>query len=622
MSSTAITCPVCLEALKSSKPVPPGTTVRCPKCRGSSQTPAETPPAAPIPVGKLVSGKKSTPAKSPSTAAPKPAGPPGEPPPPVRKRRGRGVGMIVAVALFCLVGLGVLGAGAGAFFFMGGQADNPTPVASSTTPAATHPDKAAKPDRVKDTVKPKDADKPTVAATAAPPPPLPPAEPLDPQAAERVKQATVSLRWVLVGEDMETVRTGFVAVEPDLIVTSAQGIRINFGSVLPPLVDVVLHPGGPDQKLVTATVVARSADESLYLLRVQRRDEAQKLPLPLALQPIPQVQPGQTVYAVASPNDPKTEPLAVMPLVVSSVNPGPSGAPAQMALQGTLKAAGGGAPVVDVKGNVVGVTATTGKGPVALAGEGLPAAVMAALAKSSPNSGDRPKGIGALRLFEGHKGAVFSVAMARDGKTAVSGGADKSVRLWDVATGQVIKTFDGHADEVHGVAVSADGRFILSGGFDKTVRLWDVMNGKMLRQMKPEKVGKVELMGKVYAVAISPDGRLGVSGDEHSARLWDLEAGTQVDAGPDGASAVAFTPDSKSALLGGFSGLHVWKTDGKTPPRPITRALKGWVNGLAPTREGNRVLTCQVAGEVSTVSLWDVPTGKDVRHFEGEATGE
>ena len=78
-----------------------------------------------------------------------------------------------------------------------------------------------------------------------------------------------------------------------------------------------------------------------------------------------------------------------------------------------------------------------------------------------------------LRTFEGHE-EVKSLAFSPDGRFALSGSYDKTLRLWDVATGQCLRTFEGHTSAVASVAFSPDCRFALSGGVDKTLRLWEI----------------------------------------------------------------------------------------------------------------------------------------------------
>ena len=73
-----------------------------------------------------------------------------------------------------------------------------------------------------------------------------------------------------------------------------------------------------------------------------------------------------------------------------------------------------------------------------------------------------------------HPEAVYTVVFSPDGKTLASGGSDKTIKLWDVATGKNTATLNGHTNEVFSVAFRPDGKTLASGGPDKTIRLWDV----------------------------------------------------------------------------------------------------------------------------------------------------
>jgi WD40 repeat protein len=86
--------------------------------------------------------------------------------------------------------------------------------------------------------------------------------------------------------------------------------------------------------------------------------------------------------------------------------------------------------------------------------------------------------------YTGHAGAVNSVSFSPDGKHALSAGADKTLRLWKIETGQCAKVFTGHTGAVNSVSISADGRYALSGSSDTTVRLWELSTAQCLKILK------------------------------------------------------------------------------------------------------------------------------------------
>src|SRR5262249_3112403 len=114
---------------------------------------------------------------------------------------------------------------------------------------------------------------------------------------------------------------------------------------------------------------------------------------------------------------------------------------------------------------------------------------------------------GTRRLFSGHKAGVSSVVFSPDGRQALSGSGDKTLILWDLATGKPIRTFKGHTALVRRVAFSPDGSQALSGSDDKTMILWDVATGQQIRSFTGHK-------GQVKGLAFSPDGHTALSASE------------------------------------------------------------------------------------------------------------
>jgi WD40 repeat protein len=76
------------------------------------------------------------------------------------------------------------------------------------------------------------------------------------------------------------------------------------------------------------------------------------------------------------------------------------------------------------------------------------------------------------------------VAVSPDGRTIVSGSADRTVKVWEAESGRLLRSLEGHTDSVRAVAVSPDGRTIVSGSWDNTVKVWEAESGRLLRSLE------------------------------------------------------------------------------------------------------------------------------------------
>jgi WD40 repeat protein len=123
-----------------------------------------------------------------------------------------------------------------------------------------------------------------------------------------------------------------------------------------------------------------------------------------------------------------------------------------------------------------------------------------------------PLGFETERL-EGHTGSINVLCLAPNGRLA-SGSWDKTIRLWDVATGAETARLEGHSSAVLALCLLPDGR-IASGSDDNTIRLWDVATGAEAARL----VGHTR---KVTALCLLADGRIASGSWDKTIRLWDL----------------------------------------------------------------------------------------------------
>jgi serine/threonine protein kinase len=221
-------------------------------------------------------------------------------------------------------------------------------------------------------------------------------------------------------------------------------------------------------------------------------------------------------------------------------------------------------------------------------------------------------GLRVIRLFEGHTGAVESVAVSRDGQRILSGGQDAKLRLWDLESGQLLQIMSGHRGVIYSLAFSADGSRALSAGGDNMARLWDLKTGQELLRFQRH-------TNEVTSVAFSPDGRraLSASGDQ-TIRLWELENGQlvrQFNGHTARVWSAVFSPDGQYILSGSEDrSVRLWEVASGQEIRQF-KGHQGQVRRVAFSPDGQRALS---AGWDATMRLWDVATGQEVHRFDSK----
>jgi serine/threonine-protein kinase len=218
-----------------------------------------------------------------------------------------------------------------------------------------------------------------------------------------------------------------------------------------------------------------------------------------------------------------------------------------------------------------------------------------------------------LRQLEGHQAPVYGVAISPDGQRAVTSSRDGTLRVWDLGSGRELRRIDARSGRDQKLALSPEGRQVLAGQTDGTLALWDIHSGALVRQFQ----GSAD---RALSVALSADGRRALSGGRDGAvSLWDVATGRLIKRfqGHRGTVwSVTFSPDGKGALTGGGDGrLILWDLESGQPLRDFTGHWAP-VRSVAVLRGGHQIVSGDQAGRLI---VWDLETGRELFRLNGRA---
>lgn len=208
-----------------------------------------------------------------------------------------------------------------------------------------------------------------------------------------------------------------------------------------------------------------------------------------------------------------------------------------------------------------------------------------------------------------HGASVIWITIAPDGNTVASAGADNNIKLWNIKTGELLRTLVGHELPVWTISYSADGKFLASVGQESVIRVWESATGKQIRVLRGHE-------DQVQGIVFSPNGKHLLSGSaDKTARLWDVNTGKEIFkiSNLGDVTWTYFSADGKMLITFASDGtIGLWDaTTAKNIRNIKTLKEPGYGSTILPLADGKTIVTA----EKNFLHFWDITTGKELRTF-------
>jgi WD40 repeat protein len=203
-----------------------------------------------------------------------------------------------------------------------------------------------------------------------------------------------------------------------------------------------------------------------------------------------------------------------------------------------------------------------------------------------------------IRTLTGHQDVINSVVISHDRQYIISCSSDKTIKIWDLVTGELTYTFTGHKNSINAVAISHDDRYIVSGSYEE-IKLWNLQSQHLVYNLR-------EHDDWVNTLAISHDDKYIVSGSYQTILVWSLQTGKllrTLNEHQDWVNAVAISHDDRYIISGsGDRTIKIW--DLATGKLLHTFTKQGQpINSITISHDDQYIIS---ASKDDTIKIWDL----------------
>ena len=223
-----------------------------------------------------------------------------------------------------------------------------------------------------------------------------------------------------------------------------------------------------------------------------------------------------------------------------------------------------------------------------------------------------------IRTIPGHNNTISQIEYSPDGQFIASASWDKTIKLWDAASGESVNTLKGHREGVNSIAFSPDGQTIVSGSEDKTLKIWDITDRPRLIKTLQGHTDSIK------TVTISPDGQLIASaGYDNQIRIWNIsgELLQTIEAHNLAITSLAFSPDSRTLASASWDNtIKLWSIADAGNSSNLIYTLAGHQDGVTDISFNAAGTVLASSSGDRQIKLWNTKTGESIKNLRGHTS--